>query len=126
MLIDSLRAPVEVWDAKAIDASPQLVGIKGSPTWVRAIASPQVHRAGPKWDAGQGVSDAVSQALDALFADDGFCGTIPKGWEMRVDRALYRATMALKEGIPNQWPGTRGELKLPKLFRINASPARYA
>jgi len=46
MLIHSLRAPVKVWDAKAIDASRQLLGIKGSPTWVRAIASPQAHRGG--------------------------------------------------------------------------------
>jgi len=80
MLIDSLRASVKVWDAKAIGASTQLVGIKGSPTWVRAIASPQVHRAGPKWDAGQGVSEAVSGALDALFADEDFEAKFRKGW----------------------------------------------
>ncbi len=72
MLVSSLRVPVKVWNAKDIDASPQLVGIKGSPTWVRAIASPQVHRAGPRWDVEQGVSTAVSQALDALFADKDF------------------------------------------------------
>lgn len=82
MLIQSLHAPVKVWDAKAIDASPQLVGIKGSPTWVRAIASPQVHRAGPKWEAERGVSDAVSQALDALFADSDFAAQFRKRWDM--------------------------------------------
>ena len=80
MLIDSLRAPVKAWDAKAIDASPQLVGIKGSPTWVKAIASPQLHRAGPKWDTAQGVSEAVSLALDALFADEDFEAKFRKGW----------------------------------------------
>jgi hypothetical protein len=81
MLIDSLRAPVKVWDAKAIDASPQLLGIKGSPTWVKAIASPQVHRAGPKWDAGRGVSEAVGQALDALLDDEDFAAKLRKRWE---------------------------------------------
>ncbi len=81
MLVESFRAPVKVWDAKAIDASLQLVGIKGSPTWVKAIASPQAHRAGPKWDAAQGVSEAVSQALDALFADEDFEAKFLKGWE---------------------------------------------
>lgn len=81
MLIDSLVAPVRVWDAKAIGASPELVGIKGSPTWVRAIASPQVHRAGPKWDAAGGVSEAVSEALDALFADEDFAAKFQKGWQ---------------------------------------------
>jgi len=80
MLVDSLRAPVKVWDAKAIGASLQLVGLKGSPTWVKAIASPQIHRAGPKWDAAQGVSKAVSQALDALFADEDFEAKFQKGW----------------------------------------------
>jgi electron transfer flavoprotein beta subunit len=82
MLIDSLCAPVKAWDAKAIGASLQLVGIKGSPTWVKAIASPQIHRAGPKWDAAQGVSGAVSEALDALFADEDFEAEFRKGWEI--------------------------------------------
>jgi electron transfer flavoprotein beta subunit len=80
MLVNSLRAPVKAWDAKAIGASPQLLGLKGSPTWVRAIASPQVHRAGPKWDAGQGVSRVVEQALDALLADEDFAAKFRKHW----------------------------------------------
>ena len=81
MLVSSLRTPVKVWDAKAIDASTQLVGIKGSPTWVKAIASPQVHRAGPRWEAEHGVAGAVSQALDALFADEDFEAKFRKEWE---------------------------------------------
>jgi len=80
LLIDSLRAPVKAWDAKTIGASAQLVGLKGSPTWVKAIASPQLHRAGPKWDAAQGVSEAVSSALDELFADEDFEAKFRKGW----------------------------------------------
>jgi electron transfer flavoprotein beta subunit len=81
MLIDSLRTQVKVWDAKSIGASLQLVGIKGSPTWVRAIAAPQIHRAGPKWDASQGVAGAVSEALDALFCDEDFAAKFQKGWD---------------------------------------------
>ncbi len=81
MLIDSLRTPLKVWDAKSIDASLELLGIKGSPTWVKAIAAPQVHRAGPKWDASEGVPEAVSQALDALFSDEDFAAKFRKGWE---------------------------------------------
>ena len=80
MLVNSLRVPVKSWDAKAIDASPEMLGLKGSPTWVRAIASPQVHRAGPKWDAAQGVSRVVGQALDALLADDDFAAKLRKRW----------------------------------------------
>ncbi len=81
MLIDSLRAPIKIWDAGAIGASAARVGIKGSPTWVRAIASPQVHRAGPRWDAAQGVSAAVSEALDTLFSDQDFAAGFEKGWK---------------------------------------------
>ena len=81
MLIDSLRAPVKVWDAKAIGASLALVGLKGSPTWVKAIASPQVHRAGPRWDAAIGVSEAVSAAVDALFSDEEFGAGFLKSWK---------------------------------------------
>jgi electron transfer flavoprotein beta subunit len=80
MLVASFRTPVRVWGAKEIGASPKLVGIKGSPTWVRAIASPQVHRAGPLWNAEDGVSKAVSQALDTLFADEDFEKKFRKGW----------------------------------------------
>jgi len=81
LLIDSYRTAVRVLDAKAIGASLQLVGIKGSPTWVRAIASPQIHRAGPKWDATQGVAEAVTEAIDALFADRDFEAKFLKKWE---------------------------------------------
>jgi electron transfer flavoprotein beta subunit len=81
MLIGSLRAPVKVWDAKAIGASPQFLGIKGSPTWVKAIASPQVHRAGPKYDTEQGVSVAVEKAVDTLFDDEDFALKLRKKWD---------------------------------------------
>ncbi len=80
MLIDSLRAPVKAWNAKAIDASPELLGLKGSPTWVKAIASPQVHRAGLKWDASQGIPRVVEQTLDALLADEDFAAKLRKRW----------------------------------------------
>ena len=81
MLVDSLRAPIKVWDAKAINASIDLVGIKGSPTWVKAIASPQLHRAGPRWDASLGLSEAVSAAVETLFSDEDFAAGFRKGWK---------------------------------------------
>lgn len=80
MLVHSLRAPVKVWDAAAIGASRELLGIKGSPTWVKAIASPQAHRAGPKWDASQGAAEAVKSALDTLLSDEDFAAKFLKHW----------------------------------------------
>ena len=80
-LIASLREPVTVWDAQAMDASPELLGIKGSPTWVRAISSPPAREGGPKFDAGDGVEKAVSQCLDVLMDEKGFLSKLLKKWE---------------------------------------------
>ena len=60
-LIGSLRAPITVWDAQAIGAPPDRVGIKGSPTWVRAISSPPAKAGGPLIDAHEDIPKAVAQ-----------------------------------------------------------------
>ncbi|MHC1725710.1 MAG: electron transfer flavoprotein subunit beta [Syntrophobacteraceae bacterium] len=80
-LIHSQRAPLRVWDAKTVDGNPLQLGIKGSPTWVRAIASPQVRVGGPIWDAQKGVPEAVSQALQELFSDEDYSAKFLKKWE---------------------------------------------
>jgi len=71
-LIHSLRAPITIWSGKDISASPQQLGIKGSPTWVRAITSPPARHGGPKFDAAQGTLEAVSGAVQTLFGDEDF------------------------------------------------------
>lgn len=80
-LVASLRAPVATWNAEDIEASPQMLGIKGSPTWVRAISSPPAREGGPKFDAGEGVEKAVSQCLDVLMDEKGFLSKLLKKWE---------------------------------------------
>jgi electron transfer flavoprotein beta subunit len=80
-MLRSLRQPLKVWDAKAMEASVQSVGIKGSPTWVRAISSPPAREGGPVVDATQDPSRAVSQALDLLLADEEFASGLRKKWE---------------------------------------------
>ena len=81
LLVHSLRAPIRVWDAKAISAPIQQLGLKGSPTWVRAISSPPVREGGPRFDARQGVSEAVSQALEVLLSDEDYSAAFLKRWE---------------------------------------------
>ena len=81
LMVHSLRAPVKVWDAKAIDAPPQSVGIKGSPTWVRAISSPPVREGGPRLEAGTSPKEAVEKALDILLADEAFASGLRQKWE---------------------------------------------
>ena len=39
-LIDAQRVPVTVWNAESLQAVPERLGLKGSPTWVRRIFSP--------------------------------------------------------------------------------------
>lgn len=71
-LIASLKAPVPIWDAKAIEAVETLAGIKGSPTWVRKISSPAPRQGGPKFRAGTDPDKAVAQCLEVLFSDSTF------------------------------------------------------
>ena len=68
-LIASLKAPVPVWDAKAIEAVEAMVGIKGSPTWVKQISPPAPRQGGPRFYADSNPEKAVKQCLEALFAD---------------------------------------------------------
>ena len=80
-LINSLTAPVDVWDADDIYAIKNMVGIKGSPTWVRRISSPPSREGGPKFYADPDPEQAVSQFLEALLLDDSFSSQLLKGWE---------------------------------------------
>lgn len=81
-LIHSLSVPIRIWDSKAIGATADMLGIKGSPTWVRAIASPQIRIGGPTWHVGKlGLSPAVSQAMEALFEDEEFSAKFLNRWE---------------------------------------------
>jgi hypothetical protein len=69
-LIASLKAPVPIWDAKTIQAVEAMVGIKGSPTWVRRISSPAPRQGGPRYRAGSNPEEAVAKSLEALFGDE--------------------------------------------------------
>lgn len=71
-LIASLKAPVPIWDAKTIQAVEAMVGIKGSPTWVRKISSPAPRQGGPRYRAGSNPEEAVAKSLEALFGDESF------------------------------------------------------
>jgi electron transfer flavoprotein beta subunit len=71
-VIDSLRASVDVWDAGAIRADVQRVGLKGSPTWVRRIFSPPAKKGGPQFDAREDARRAVEASAAALCQDGVF------------------------------------------------------
>lgn len=80
-LIHSLRTPIKTWDAGAIGAPGDRIGIKGSPTWVRAISSPPAKARGPQVDARADIPGAVEEALDIVFSDKGFLHQFQHRWE---------------------------------------------
>ncbi len=81
LLIYSLRAEIKRWDAKAIEAEPMKVGLKGSPTWVRRIFSPPVRTGGPKFAAVDNPQVAVEQSLEVLLSDRSFVAKLFKPGE---------------------------------------------
>jgi electron transfer flavoprotein beta subunit len=78
LMLRSLQAEVAVWNGDSIEAEASRLGIKGSPTWVKNIGSPPAKKSGPRFEAAQGLDDAVSGALDALLEDSSFAADLLK------------------------------------------------
>jgi electron transfer flavoprotein beta subunit len=66
-LIRAIRQEVKVWGAKDLGATPDMLGLKGSPTSVRTIFAPPPRKGGPVFDSTEGMDKAVSGLLDTLF-----------------------------------------------------------
>ena len=81
LLVAALRAKVSVWDAQTIRAEPAMIGLKGSPTWVKRIFGPPAREGGPRFDAQKDHKLAVAQGVDALLADERFAAQFLKGWK---------------------------------------------
>ena len=81
LLVQSLRTEIKKWDAQAIEAEPEKLGLKGSATWVRAIFKPPVREGGPKFIIGKDPQGEVEKALDTLLADRVFAEKLLKKWE---------------------------------------------
>jgi len=80
-LIRSLRADIPIWNARAIQADPVNLGLKGSPTWVKKIFSPPAREGGPKFDAQSDLQDAVKKSLDVLLSDNAYAAQLLSRWE---------------------------------------------
>jgi electron transfer flavoprotein beta subunit len=65
-LVRSLRADIKVWGADEIEALPERLGVRGSPTMVRRISAPEARKGGLTFDAEQN-DKAVDDFLDKLF-----------------------------------------------------------
>lgn len=81
LLIHSLRAELRRWDARAIEAEPMKLGLKGSPTWVKRIFSPPLREGGPRFYAEEDLQGAVEKSLEVLLADKAFGTQLFTRWE---------------------------------------------
>jgi electron transfer flavoprotein beta subunit len=80
-LIHSLRTGIPVWNAVDIQAEPQRIGLKGSPTWVKKIFSPPLKTGGPTFDARTEPGPAVEGCVKTLLSDETFGDQFLKRWE---------------------------------------------
>lgn len=82
LLVQSLRSEIKVWKGDDLQADPQKLGLKGSPTWVKKIFSPPVREGGPKFSAEEDLHGAVDKSLAALLADKTFAAKLFSRWEI--------------------------------------------
>lgn len=66
-LVRSLRQEVRVWGAEDIGAAPERLGLKGSPTSVKAIFAPPMRGGGLVFDTGENQEQAVDDFLGTFF-----------------------------------------------------------
>ncbi len=69
-LIRSLRQEIRTWGAADIEARPERLGLKGSPTSVREIFSPPVRSGGLVFNLAEKKDRAVPEFLDSLFGKE--------------------------------------------------------
>jgi electron transfer flavoprotein beta subunit len=80
-LIYSLRTDITLWNGETIEAEPQKLGLKGSPTWVRRIFSPPIKQGGPVLDGVENPRQAVERCMDILLEDETFAAQFRQHWE---------------------------------------------
>lgn len=66
-LVRALRADLEVWGAKEIDALTERLGLKGSPTSVKVIFAPPARTGGLVFDSKESKKQVVVDFLDTFF-----------------------------------------------------------
>ncbi|HVN95681.1 MAG TPA: electron transfer flavoprotein subunit beta/FixA family protein [Syntrophorhabdaceae bacterium] len=77
-LMHSIRIDIPVWNGATIEADPDRLGLKGSPTWVRKIFSPPLKQGGPLLDARDEVDEAVEKCLSIILLDETFASKLLK------------------------------------------------
>jgi electron transfer flavoprotein beta subunit len=81
LLVGSLRAGIPIWNGEDLEADTRKLGLKGSPTWVKAIFSPPAKKGGPVFDSRDGLHEAVEHSLDTLLSDAHFAEQLLNIWK---------------------------------------------
>ena len=66
-LVRSLTQEVLTWGADDIKGSPEKLGLKGSPTWVKEIFVPPARAGGLLFDSAENKDQAIADFLDVFF-----------------------------------------------------------
>jgi electron transfer flavoprotein beta subunit len=66
-LVRAIRQEIKVWGAKELGCTPDLLGLKGSPTSVRTIFAPPPRKGGPGFDYNESSEKAVTDMVEMLF-----------------------------------------------------------
>ncbi|MBU2608489.1 MAG: electron transfer flavoprotein subunit beta/FixA family protein [Chloroflexi bacterium] len=66
-LVRSLIQEVPTWGADDIKGSPESLGLKGSPTWVKEIFAPPARTGGLLFDSAENKDQAIADFLDVFF-----------------------------------------------------------
>ena len=66
-LVRSIKQEVKVWGASEIDAKPEQLGLKGSPTVVKRIFAPSARGGGAIFDTKDDKSKAITDFLDTFY-----------------------------------------------------------
>ena len=66
-MVRSLRQEVKVWGAAEIEAAPERLGLKGSPTSVRTIFAPPVRGGGVAFDTADNKEKVIEDFLGTFF-----------------------------------------------------------
>jgi electron transfer flavoprotein alpha subunit len=80
-MLKAKKTKIELWDKNAIDAKPELLGLKGSPTIVKKVFPPPGRKQGETFDGTQDPRAAAKWLVQKLVTVNTLTATQPKGAE---------------------------------------------
>ncbi|MGD0177686.1 MAG: FAD-binding protein [Candidatus Bathyarchaeia archaeon] len=92
-MLNAKRAKIEIWDKQAINADPNLLGLKGSPTIVKKVFPPPGRKQGEAFDGTRDPRAAAKWLVQNLIQIHAFGPAPPKAAEALPKSPNERATI---------------------------------